>query len=488
MTFNYRLMAKTVSLLILLEGLAMVPSVICAAVYGETGPMICFSATGFICVLLGAMLYLFMRKYTIRIKTREGYFIVILCWMTVIIVGFFPYYFSGEGYSFADCLFESVASWTTSSAWVIELETMPASVVLWKAVSNFLGGIGVVVLAVSVLTVLGAEGQKLAGAEVTGPVLSKLTARMKDTARVFCFTYTAMALMEFLLLRAGRIPVFSALVNAMSTVSTAGIIGYQESVTDQYSLYTKGVLVFFTILGSMNCVIFVMLARRRFREVISNLELRVFLIIIGIASLLCGAVLFLSGVCPSPSDALAAAFVEVVSFGSTSGFTSGTDLNSWPPACHFIFILLMMIGGCANSTGGGIKVIRIIVFFKLVGRGFYKRIHPRAVKPVMIGNTPVSAENASSISTFILLFFGVYMFSCLVLSLENMDLLTTLTAAMALFTNTGTGLGEAAAGSYAGFSDPGKIYGSLLMLAGRLEIYAILILFSRSFWNSDSGK
>ena len=488
MTFNIRLMAKTVSLIIALEGLAMLPSIICAAVFGETRVLITFAVVSAFCIAAGAWLYSNMRKYTIKIKTREGYFVVLLCWATVILVGFMPYYFSGCGYSAVNCLFESVASWTTSSAWVLDTSAMPASLLLWKAVSNFLGGIGIVVLAVSVLPVLGVQGQKMASAEVTGPELEKLTARMSDTTRVFCGIYVCLAAVEFLLLVIGRIPVFSAIINTMSTVSTAGIIDYQNSVSGEYSIYIKGVLMVFSILGSMNCVMFVLMARRRFREVARNIELRFFLAVILVAGILCGTVLTFSGTYDNPADAFVNAFEEVVSFGSTSGFTVDTDINAWPSACQLILIIMMTIGGCANSTSGGLKAIRAIVMLKLAGRGVYKRIHPRAMKPVMIRNTPVSAENASSISTFIMLFFCVYLFSCVVFSIENVDMLTTLTAPMALFTNTGTGFGLVSGGCYADFSVFARLYGALLMLAGRLEMYAILIMFSRSFWNSDKVK
>ena len=178
--------------------------------------------------------------------------------------------------------------------------------------------------------------------------------------------------------------------------------------------------------------------------------------------------------------------LETVSFSCTTGFVLH-DITAWPNICRVVLVIMMIIGGSSNSTAGGVKMIRFVVFLRLIRRGFYKRIHPRSMKPVMVGNTPVSAENASSISTFLLLYLAIYLLSCLVLSLENLDMETTLTAPIALFSNTGVGFGTLTEGDYTIFSYGGRLYASLLMVTGRLEMYAILVLFSRSFWHADRG-
>ncbi len=471
----------------MMQGFALLPPFAAALFYGERNVAKALGITAAVAMVFGIAGQVVTRNHKIRIKVRESYFVVFLCWMTAITVSIFPYLLSGQHYSVADCIFEAVASWTTSSAWVIDINSMPKALVLWKAMSNWLGGMGVIQLAVIVLSALGAEGQKMANAEVPGPQLEKVKPKMMDTAKVLYSSYGLLSLLELVFLMAGRMPFFDALVNTMSSISTAGIMDYNNCVDNYFTPYIKVVIVIFSIVAAMNFILFMKLREGKIREVFRDYELRMFLSLIGVTSVFMAIVLMSYGVYDSFGSAVINAAAGTVSFGSTSGITI-EGLSQWPSVCKMVLFVMMIVGGCSNSTSGGIKVIRAAIFAKLIRRGFYKRIHPQSIRPIMIKKKPVSAQNASSISTFILLFTAIYIFSCIVISLENMDMETTLTAPMALFTNTGVGFGRVTDAYYGWLSEFNKIYASLLMLAGRLEMYAILIIFSRSFWNSDRIK
>lgn len=475
---------RTLSVILGIEGVAMILSLGTAIYDGDRETSIGFAISTGILLILAILARSVSSGFSIKMKARESYFVVLVCWLTMIVGGTLPYLLTGNGYGVIDSIFESVASWTTSSAWVINVNTMPRALVLWKATSNWLGGMGIIVLTIMVFSTLGVNAQKLAGAELRGAEIEKHTARMADTVKVLYLLYIGVSALELLLLLAGGLPKFVALVNAMSTMSTAGIIDYKSAVANHFTPFVKVVLVIFSVLASLNFVIYLKLAKRKIGEAFRDIELRVFIGIIAGATVFSTAVLLIYGRYETLFEAIVNSVTGVVSFACTTGFPL-ERVDTWPSVLRLLMVVLMLIGGCAYSTSGGIKVVRFTVFVKMIGRGIYKRIHPRAVKPLMIGDAPVSALNASSISTYILLFLGLYVVSAIVISLENFDMETTLSAPIALLTNCGVGFGKLSTASYSMFSQPGKLYCAFLMLMGRLEMYALLILFSRSFWSPD---
>ena len=487
MTYNYRIILRTISVVLLFEGGFMLIPLFCAVYYGEKGSASALFFTATCCIAFGMTVYKQLKYYTLKIKVRESYFIALICWVLVCMVGTVPYAMSGCGYSYTDCIFESVSGWTTTGAWSIDINTMPRSLILWKAISNWLGGLGLLLLTISFFPVLGVQGQKMIAAEVPGPELEKMSARISDTAKLTYVIYTGLTAAEFLLLLPSGLDTFTAAVNTMSTISTAGLLDYQGQITSAFTPYLKYVFTVFSLVGSINFVVYFFLCTGKWRTALKNVELRTYLGLLAGGSLLIAIVLRANGAYGSFGSALRDAATQAVAFGATSGYEVG-DINSWPTACKMTLLILLLIGGCANSTSGSIKVIRFIVFIKLILRGIYKRIHPRAVRPVMIQGKPVSAAGASSITVFLMLYFAILIFSFLILALENKDMETTMCTALASITNNGTCFGEITGGNYSIFSAFGKLYSALLMLTGRLELYAILIIFSRSFWNSDRAR
>ena len=488
MSFNYKLIFRTISTLLLLESATMVPSFLCAAMDHDLMSLKAMTLSIGILALLGVLGLFLTKKQTGKvIKSRESYFVVLVCWLTVIIGGILPYIFAGQGFTVVDAIFESVASWTTSSSWVIDPNLMPRGILLWKATSSWLGGMGVILLAIIVMSSLGASGRKLAAAELPGPELMQGSAKIMETAYLCYGIYAGISVLELAFLMLGKVPFFEALVNTMTSICTAGILDYHGTVDMYFTPYVKMVIAIFSIVSSLNFLVYINIYQGRIKHLIKDVESRAFLIIIAVATLLTAGGLFISGTSTGIKESLLNAFYGVVSFACTSGFLFA-DVGTWPTVCKVVLIAVCLIGGCANSTCGGIKVIRFVVFLKLISRGVYKRIHPKSIKAVTIQGKPVSASKASIVSTFILLFMAVYLLSALALSLENMDMETTLTAPIALFTNVGAGFGKIVNADYRIFSPAGKLVCSVIMLLGRLEMYAILILFSRSFWDSDKAR
>ena len=485
--FNTKLIINTMAIILFIEGIAMLPCVIVAIFDGERDIAASMATSAGLVLMFAAFGKLYAGKHDTKMKIDESYFIVIVCWITAIVGGMLPYLFVGRDFGIVNAIFESAATWTTTNAWIVDIDAMPRALVLWKAISSWLGGMGIILLTVTVFSALGVSGQKLAGVEVSGPELEKHTAKMADTAKLLYVLYGAASLLEAILLKLAGLPIFDAVINTMSTISTSGTMDYHGVLEAHFTSAVKVIIVIFSILASLNFAVYIKILRKRTKEALMDFEMHLFLIIIAVSTIIIAVVLYVGHYYNSLGEALLNAITGVVSFSCTTGFTL-EHVEVWPSVCKFIFVVLMIIGGCATSTAGGIKVIRFAVLVRLINRGVYKRIHPRAVKPVMIRDVAVSTNNASSISTFVLLFFGVYLLSAIVLSLENLDMETTLTAPIALFSNCGVGFGQISNSNFAILSIPGRLYAALLMIFGRLEMYALLILFSRTFWNPDRTK
>ena len=397
--------------------------------------------------------------------------------------------FSGEGFTFAQSVFESTAGFTTTGATSVSGFLGPKSLILFKAVAHWLGGMGILILAVSILPALGIGGQNIAKAETPAPKVDKLSNRISDSARILYIMYLMLSLIEFILLMFNRkVTVFDALVNTLSTISTSGIITHEAGLAFYESFYVEMVITVFTIFASINFNLYYFLLNRRIKEFFGNTELRVFLGIVGVVTVIITVNLWINGIYGGLFSSLRYAFIQVVSFISTSGFTF-TNFMTWPVLSKLLLFMLMFIGGCAASTGGGIKVIRIVVMMKLIFRGFKRRIHPRSVVAVKIGGKAVSGPMVSQISTFILVYSLIYIVSCIILSLNNLDFETTLTTAAGIMSNSGIGMGMfGIEGNLSMFNSGSQLFMSLLMLIGRLELFTLLFLFVPSFWNPTRQK
>ena len=482
--FGSIIIIKIVSMVLAVEGLAMIPSICAGLFYGEHHAINGLAVTSAITILFAAFVLRRYRSYSVKLNIRDGFFVAFLSWLLVCLLGSLPYFFAGLDFNFIDSLFESTAGWTTSGAFIIPIRRMPNALLLWKATSNWLGGMGILVFTISLLPTLGKGAQNLAASETTGPKLTKFASRLSDSSKISYIIYCGLTLLELILLLCDRsMSNFHAVINTLSTVSTAGIFDVGGEIAWSFTPYAKFVISVFSVIGAMNFVIFFLIVTGNIRRAFSNIEAKSYLIILSIASVLIFVNLIIADQYPVLKS-LGYAITQSISFGSTSGF-SVTDVSHWPAFSQSILALLMLIGGCAASTAGSLKVIRVLIFFKLIRRGFYKRIHPHAVKPIMLGKTAVSADIANRITVYITLYLGILLFGALVISLDNKDMITTLTASLGSLSNNGSGLGDVSSGDFSIFSPLSKFVSLSLMLIGRTEIYATLIVFTKDFWSRD---
>lgn len=485
-TLNYQVITKILGIIILIIGLFMLPALFCAWFYNEPGNLRALMISSGITIAIGAAIVLLVKPAQARFRAREGYIVVALCWLTASFFGSLPYYLSDFTESFIDSFFESAAGFTTTGCTAIGPEIMPKALLMWKAITHWLGGMGILVFVISILPALGINGQLIARAETPGPVLQKMTVRMSDSAKILYITYISLTLLEFLLLcLSPSMTPFDSLINTMGSISTGGLFAHPSGVAYYNSIYVEIIISIFTVLASVNFILYHYAVTRKWSYVLRDIELRAFLWIIAVAVILCTACLYFQGNYPGFGQALRDSFFQVISMVTTSGYSSA-DYTLWPTACQLILFTLLFIGGCAASTSGSIKVIRIMVLCKLVWRGVYKRVHPRSVVAVKFDGKAVSAPVVSAITVFILTYIGLFLFSCIVLSLQNLDIETTIASAASIMSNTGMSFGDVSyLADYSMYNGALKIYLSLLMIIGRLELFTIVILFTRSFWGRD---
>lgn len=479
MHLNYRIIVRILGILLLILGSAMLPSIIAAFIYGEPGPLRAFVLSSVILISSGIAVTLKVRPGPATLRLQEGYIIVALCWLSASVLGAAPYLLSGVTGSFADALFDSTAGFTTTGATVFDVLNFPKSLLLWKAVSHLLGGMGILVFAISILPALGVGGQKIYKAEAPGPTADKVASRTSDSARILYLTYLVFGFVEFIMLSFSPMSLFDALIHTFGSISTSGLTNHIGGLSYYNSIYIEAVISVFCILASINFTLYAHVMQGKWKDFFSNTELRVFLLTMIAAALLVSVALYACGTYESVADSLRFGVLQVISIATTSGHAV-VDFMDWPDFCKALLFILMFIGGCAASTCGSIKVIRVAVMFKLIVRGIKKSIHPRRIIAVKLGGRAISAETVSKIASFILTYLAIFAISNIVLSLQNLDFITTVSASASLLSNTGCIFGPAESGapSFSLFAAPLKLYLSLLMIVGRLELFTVLVLFS----------
>lgn len=482
---NYKAMVRILGIILFITGVAMIIPWIYAEVTDDLATAASFRICSPAAMILGGILAILLKSERARFRIREGYIVVAASWLVAIVAGAFPFYISDFTDSFVDSLFESTAGFTTTGCSAVDDMYLPDALILWKAIAHWLGGMGILVFAISILPALGVNGQFIMRAEAPGPVLHKMTVRMSDSAKILYITYLAFTIIEFILLMlSGKMECFDAVINTMGSISTGGLIVHPEGIAFYDSLYVEVVISVFCILSSINFVLYHYLITGKGSYLFKDVEFRGYMIIIAAAVFMCTlGLIIING--DAPGTALRDASFQVISMATTTGCVRSPYMV-WPVMCQIILIALMFIGGCSSSTAGSIKVIRILVMLKLIFRGSIKKIHPRSVVAVKLGDHPVSAPVVSGITVFILTYIAILLISIFILSFQGFSLDTTMTATLAMLSNTGAAFGEAASmGNFSMFHPVLKLYLSCLMIMGRLELFTIIILFSRNFWGKN---
>lgn len=485
LNLNYKAIIKIIGVIILIEGIAMTIPWIYSAASGDTVSSHAFARCAPVLIIIGAVFSVIVKQGKVRLRTREGYIVVAACWTMASFIGAFPYYLTDFTNSFIDAFFESTSGFTTTGCTSVSDAYLTPGLMLWKAISHWLGGMGILVFIISILPALGINGQLIVRAEAPGPVLEKVTVRMSDSAKILYLTYISFTILEFLLLAVPRkMSVFDAVITTLGSISTGGLVAHPEGIAFYDSVYIEVVISVFCILASINFVLYHYLITGKKDYFLKDVELKAYFLIIAGAVLICSVGFSAAEHC-SFITALRETFFQVVSMATTSGYTKNAYI-AWPTVCQLTLIILMFIGGCAASTSGSIKVVRVIVMLKLIWRGGIKRIHPRSVVAVKLGKNAVSAPVVSSITMFILTYMLTFLLSSFILSFQGLDLESSLSTSLAMLSNTGTAFGDpAAVGNFSAFHPLLKLYLSALMIVGRLELFPIIVIFTRNFWGRD---
>lgn len=482
---NYRAIIRIMGIMFLIIGAAEIFPWIYAEVTGESGASFAFRISTPITLLLGLCVLFFVRSGRSRFGAREGYLVVAACWVLSSVIGAFPYYFSGCCETYADAFFESSSGFTTTGCTAITGMLESRAIILWKAISHWLGGMGILVFVISLLPALGINGQIIARAETPGPVLQKTTVRMSDSAKALYLTYFSFTVMEFILLMlSGKMPLYDGVITTLGSISTGGLLVHEAGIAYYNSVYIEIVISVFCLLASVNFILYHYLVTGKFSYFLKDIELRAYAIIVAGSTAICTIGLMAVNN-ETFGQAIRNSFFQVASFASTAGYTR-TPYMTWPAVCQLVLLMLMFIGGCSASTAGSMKVIRVLVMLKMIARGCVRRIHPRSVVAIKLGRSPISAPVVSGITVFVFTFMGLFLFSGLVLSLQGCDMETSFTSALCMLSNTGATFGYGASlGNFSFFHPILKYYLGALMIVGRLELFTIIILFTRNFWGRN---
>jgi len=450
--------------------------------YYQDGVWPAFLLSSAICACVGGCLYASCRS-SIDLSLREGFAVVTFGWTVFAIFGALPYLLSGAIASPLDAIFETMSGFTTTGATILtEIESLPQSLLFWRALTQWLGGMGIIVLSLAILPMLGVGGMQLFKAEVPGPTADRLKPRIQDTAKMLWGVYFLLTMVETMLLMFGGMNFFDALCHSFATLATGGFSTKNSSVAAYDSTYIDYVITLFMILAGVNFALHFQILRGRVRGFFRSEELRVYLGIIFFSTLIIMAFNWYDNIYPAITDNLRFSLFQVSSIITTAGFATA-DFELWPVVTQYLLVLLMFVGGCAGSTGGGIKVARILLLFKHAQAQVFHLIHPRAIRLVKLGNRPVDKEVMQAILGFFALFIGIFVIASLVVAASGMDLVSAAAAVIACLANIGPGLGTV--GPVDNFAHVPVFAKSILvlcMLMGRLELFTVLVLFFPSFW------
>ncbi len=484
-TINFYYVAKMMGVLLVVLGLSLIPAFVVSQIYGEDKEGACFLITLIPCIVFGIVIMRMFKK-NVKMKSRDGYIIVALSWIVASVIGAVPLYISGTIPSVFDAFFEVCSGFSTTGASILtEIEGLPKSMLFWRSFTHWLGGMGIIVFAAALLPSIGIGGQIAASAETPGPVLTKTSSKFADTARDLYSLYIMFTLAETVLLMLGGLNLYDALVHSFGTVGTGGFSTYNNSIAHFTSPYVQWVIIVFMFLCGVNFNLFFILFRGRIREVLKDEELRLYIsIILGV--IICSVVcLMVNDNYDSLEKCIRDVTFQTVSLITTTGYVTA-DFDLWPTFCKMLVLLLMLTGACSSSTGGGVKIIRVLVAIKFVKRGFFMKLHPKRVSDFTINGRGVSQSVITNIVNFIFLFIAVLFAGTLLISFENFDIVTNVTAVLTCLGNVGPGFNMVGPTmNFSIFSDFSKFVLSLLMIAGRLELFTFFMMFSRRYWNSN---
>ena len=475
---NYRMIGYVIGRILLTEAALLVLPAVTALAYGES--LRPFLLTALLLVAVGLVIG---RKKPDRtaLYARDGFAVVALAWLLMSGFGALPFVISGDIPFYVDAFFETVSGFTTTGASILtEIEPLHRGILFWRSFTHWVGGMGVLVFVMAILPMTDGHGMHLMRAEVPGPSVGKLVSRMSDTAKILYGIYLVLTVIEIILLMVGGMPLFDSCIHAFGSAGTGGFSNRNLSVGAYDNAYFDVIIGVFMLLFGVNFNLYYFLLIRRFKDVFHSEELRAYLGIVAAAVIAIAVdILHIYG---SVGKSLRYAFFQVSSIITTTGFATA-DFNTWPTFSKGILVVLMFIGAFAGSTGGGVKVARVVILVKSSLADMRKMLHPNAIATVRFEGKPLTERSVRGVHVFISVYVLVFAVSFLLLTLEGFDLITTFTALAACINNIGPGLEVVGPmGNYAQFSPWAKLLLSFNMLVGRLEIFPMLLLCAPSIW------
>ena len=480
---NYRMVSYIIGQIVRVEGILMIPSLVVSVIYGESA-FAAFLIPIVLSVAAGTLLTI-KKPSNLDIFAKEGFVTVGLSWIIMSLIGALPFVIDGCIPSFVDAFFETVSGFTTTGASILtEIESLGRGMLFWRSFTHFVGGMGVLVFVLAILPQADTRSVKLMHvmrAEVPGPKVGKLVSKIGRTARIMYGIYIGLTVIEMILLLAGGMPVYGSIVNSFATAGTGGFAIKNASIAAYDSAYIDYVIGIFMFLFGVNFNLYYLILIGHVGEALRSEELRWYLIITGVSTALIAADIY--EIFGTVGESVRYAFFQVTSVMSTTGFAT-SDYNAWPALSKVILALLMFCGACVGSTTGGIKVGRIILLVKSGLREVKYMLHPRAVVAVRSEGKPVERDVLRGANSYMIVYIMLFTASLfLVEMVEECDLVTGFTAVSACLNNVGPGLGEVGpAGNFSALTPFTKILLSVDMLAGRLEIFPLLMLFAPSTW------
>ncbi|MCM1258318.1 MAG: TrkH family potassium uptake protein [Roseburia sp.] len=480
---NYKIMGRFMGRILLVEAAFMLPALLIGMYFGEGHAVKGFSMGIGVTILLAVILLQVCRKGGRSFHAREGLVCVGLSWIVLSILGSLPFYFSGEIPHYIDALFETVSGFTTTGASILpEVESLSKSILYWRSFTHWLGGMGVLVFLLAVASTADSKQgftMHLLRAESPGPNVGKLVPKMKTTARILYILYIVLTVINVVFLLLGGMSVFEAVCTALGTAGTGGFGVKNDSIAG-YSPYIQNVCTVFMFLFGVNFSCYYLLILKKFYTVWKDEEVRLYFgMVFGSIALI---VWNLRGYYPTLGETIRHAAFQVVSVVTTTGYAT-TDFDLWPGFSKAILLSLMVVGACAGSTGGGFKCIRILLVMKNLKRNVQKVLHPQKVQVVRMNGRPVAEKIVENTNAYLAAYTFIFALSFILISIDNFSVTTNFSAVMACFNNIGPGL-EAVGPTcnFSAYSIFSKMVLIVDMLAGRLEIFPILILFSKSAW------
>jgi trk system potassium uptake protein TrkH len=481
---NFRMIFKSLGIVIGIEALCMVPSLIVSLIYGQE------DARAFVYSILataavGVLLYL-VRVKTNNFYSRDGFAVVALAWTLLSLFGSLPFLFSGSIPSPVDAFFETASGFTTTGSTILtDIELMPKGLLFWRSFTHWIGGMGVLILTLAVLPSVGASSFHIMKAEATGPSTEKLVPKLSQTAKILYAIYTVMTTVQVILLLIAKMPLYDALIHAFGSAGTGGFSSRNLSVGAYGNVAAEIIITVFCFLFGVNFTLYFQIMKGNLRNFFKDEEFRFYAGTVIAATILIAIQLSSTGIFAIGESFRHSSF-QVVTLITTTGYSS-TDFNLWPSFSKLILIIIMFFGASAGSTAGGMKCIRIVLLLKVARREVAKIIHPRAIHTVKWGGRVVDEQTLSETMAFFFIYLAIFAVSFVIVSLDGKDLTSTVTAVVATISNVGPGLEVVGPmGNFSSFSGLSKVVFSFCMIAGRLELIPMLILFSPQAWRKAS--